>query len=169
MSASASNRGTGSPSKLSSKRVQPLPFSILVPLGGMKVSTNKIYAGIHWSKRANIADGFTGLIRFVCSRALPVGQYPVQIRYRFFFAKQPLDTTNCAFMAKCLEDALRAVGVLEEDDPAHVAATVLEVPPRSADGSGDPATHTVRDQASRGGRKLVREDMVEITISPYKQ
>ncbi len=138
-----------------------LPLTYRVPLAGNKFSTNKIYAGTHWSKRKSVKDGLTGIAGLFCRPAFKIGSYPVEIRYRFCFASRPLDTLNCATMAKMLEDAFRAIGILEDDDPAHVAKSVLEVAvlPRP---KGPPKLHA---PGAKGNAPY--EDYVDITINEY--
>lgn len=103
------------------------PIAYRIPLRGLKVSTNQIYAGIHWSKRKQIKDGIASVTQGFCRPVRACESYPVAIGYRFIFGSKPLDTLNCAFMAKCIEDAFRAIGILEDDDVAHVASSFIEV------------------------------------------
>ncbi len=136
-------------------------ISYRMPLEGLKVSTNKIYAGIHWAKRKEIKDGFLNLAVIFCRPVQRVESYPVRIHYRFVFASRGLDTLNTAFMAKMLEDSFRTIGILEEDDPAHVAETILEVvvlPKKKRSKGSD-------DERSKDDAK--DEDFVEINISEY--
>lgn len=121
-----------------------------LPLAGIKFSTNKIYAGIHWTQRKRFKDDIFFIVRAYCKPAVPIKSYPVFIHYRFLFETAALDTTNTAGMAKCIEDSLCAIGILKNDDPRFVAATLLEV-------------------ESRKSKKQPREDWVEITISDYEQ
>lgn len=135
----------------------------LIPIGALKVSTNKIYAGIHWAQRKAAKDGILGYAKIFCRPAKPIQSYPVEIRYRFLFSSRTLDTLNCAFMAKMFEDALRHLGILKEDDPAHVAKSVLEVA-KLGEEEG-------KALAAASGQQMVpkREDYLEITIQNYKQ
>lgn len=64
-------------------------------------------------------------------------------------------------MAKMLEDAFRAIGILEEDDPAHVGRSIIEViaiprekRPKAPHGPWTPGI-------------AKSEDYIEITIQPY--
>ena len=64
-------------------------------------------------------------------------------------------------MAKALEDAFRSLGILEEDDPSHVARTILEVfklTPKKKKA----AVYGVRPQVD-----TKNEDYVEIIIENY--
>lgn len=65
-------------------------------------------------------------------------------------------------MAKMLEDAFRTLGILQEDDPSHVAKTVLEVvilpkKKRSKDAG---------DKRSKDDEE--NKDHVIIQITPYE-
>lgn len=132
-----------------------------IPLLGLKASTNKIYAGEHWSKRKQLKDGIASVAAVFCRPVRSIESYPVEIRYRFCFVSRPLDTLNCAYMAKAFEDAFRSLGILEDDDPAHVARTVLEVDvfPRKKGSSSDDASSAQGDAP--------HEDQLEVTIVPY--
>lgn len=93
----------------------------------LKFSTNKIYAGTHWGKRKSIKDVIARHAEIFCRPAARIVSYPVEIRYRFCFVTRPLDTTNTTALVKMFEDALRAIGILEDDDPSHVVRTIIEV------------------------------------------
>lgn len=90
-----------------------------------KVSTNKIYAGIHWRERKALADLYHSEVLELKGK-LKVKTYPVEILYDWHFVKKPLDTLNCAFMSKMIEDGLVAVGVLEGDEPEFVRRSILD-------------------------------------------
>lgn len=138
-----------------------LPVTYKIPLQGIKFSTNKIYAGIHWAKRKQIKDSIASYAGVFCRPIQKIESYPVEVRYRFFFRTRPLDTLNTAAMAKMFEDALRSLGVLADDDPTHVARSVLDV--ARIDRSKNKAVHG--SQGPKGNEK--DEDYLELTISPY--
>lgn len=98
-----------------------------IPITGIKISTNAIYAGIHWTKRKELKDSILSIAGFFCKPVQKVKSYPIEIGYRFIFASKPLDTTNTTFMVKMFEDALCAIGILEDDSPKYVARTIIEV------------------------------------------
>ena len=99
-----------------------------IPITGVKISTNKIYAGVHWSKRKQIKDDVSGYAMAFCRPIQEIESYPVEIRYRFLFRTRPLDTLNTAYMSKMFEDSLVSLGVIKDDTPRYVARAVLEVP-----------------------------------------
>lgn len=134
----------------------------LVPLRGIKCSTNTIYAGIHWSKRKEIKDGIASVAGAFCRPVQKIQSYPVQIYYRFLFGTRPLDTLNTTFMAKCFEDAFRALGILKDDSPKYVAKTILEV--------GVVGPWEIKKKIAALGPKADAKDKdwLEITIDDYK-
>lgn len=84
-----------------------------------KISTNQIYSGIHWAKRKEIKDLYKDYCRFNI-KLEKVVSYPARLVYEFNFKRNPLDTLNCAYMAKMIEDCLVEFGIIENDDPAHI-------------------------------------------------
>jgi len=136
-----------------------ITFKILLTTG-LKQSTNKIYAGIHWTKRKELKNGFLGNVARVCKKLEPIECYPVQISYRFVFETKALDTLNCAYMAKCIEDALCSTRVLKDDDPAHVTRSIIEVvkKPRPDVPGETPADRKIR-------KAIKKEDIVEVEIT----
>lgn len=133
-----------------------------IPLNGLKVSTNKIYAGIHWTKRKESADAIHSVATGFCRPIKRVESYPVEIIYRFVFTSRSLDTLNCAYMAKCIEDAFRAIGILEDDSPSYVARTIIE----SVAESKTKDRTKVRVQGKKNNAQ--HEDFVDITINSLK-
>lgn len=95
-------------------------MNIRIPLPE-NVSTNAIYSGLHWSKRKKLADLYHWSLAQFKNQA--VKEYPVDINYIFTFKGKPLDTTNCTYMAKMLEDGLVKNGVIGNDSPEYVAFT----------------------------------------------
>jgi hypothetical protein len=60
-----------------------------------KISTNKIYAGVHIEKK-------------------------IELEFIFYFKSRVLDSSNCSYMGKLLEDCLVAHGVLQDDTIKYV-------------------------------------------------
>lgn len=98
-------------------------MNIKIPLPE-KVSTNEIYAGVHWRKRQKLADLYHhSLIEY---RLLHHTQkYPVDITYIFRFKGRLLDCDNCSYMAKLLKDGLRKWKIIEDDSPEFVQSVTL--------------------------------------------
>lgn len=91
----------------------------------MKVSTNKIYAGMHWTQRKKIADAFHASIAELIEDgnivSFGIEKYPVDIFLEFKFINRPLDSSNSAgFMGKCIEDGLHKANVIPDDTPKYV-------------------------------------------------
>lgn len=80
---------------------------------------------MHWKRRKELADLYHMEVLELKGK-LKVTKYPVEIFYDWHFKKNPLDTLNCAFMSKMIEDGLVAVEVLKDDSPQYVKRTVLE-------------------------------------------
>lgn len=88
-----------------------------------KVSTNDIYAGVHWSKRKLLANTYH--LSLIEHRSFKVKDYPVDITYIFSFKGKLLDCDNCSYMAKLLKDGLRAWEIIEDDSPQFVQSVTL--------------------------------------------
>lgn len=98
-----------------------------IPLRGVKVSTNKIYAGTHWISRKAIKDRIYDCAESFCQPVKKIRSYPVKIEYRFFFATKAFDSSNCSYMVKMFEDALCTLGIIKDDAPQFVASTFISV------------------------------------------
>lgn len=90
-----------------------------------KVSLNAIYAGMHWRRRKELADLYHEEVLELKGK-LKVEEYPVLITYEWHFVKNALDSLNCAYMSKMIEDGLVKVGVLENDSPKFVRRSMLD-------------------------------------------
>lgn len=143
------------------KMFRNIMITYRIPISGLKKSTNKIYAGEHWSKRKEFKDSVFSYARYFCRPIKEFGPYPVEISYKFFFTSRALDTLNCAYMAKCFEDALHTLGVLEDDDPKHVAKSCLEVIKIDKKKTALAVAHMGPAQNAKN------EDWLEITINKY--
>ena len=97
-----------------------MQFTIPIP---QKVSTNVIYSGKHWTVRKQHADLYHQYIRAEVKPPEKGFEYPIDITYIFNFKGKLLDTTNCTYMVKLLEDGLVKSGIIEDDDPKHVQYT----------------------------------------------
>ncbi len=128
------------------------------PITGLKQSTNKIYAGQHWGKRQKFKDSVLDYVAGFCRPVQAPRSYPVEISYRFLFRSRAIDTLNTAYLAKTIEDSFRAVGILEDDDPKHVARTVLEVVAADKKKNSKAVSNSGRQTDEKN------EDYVEITI-----
>lgn len=83
-----------------------------------KVSTNKIYAGKHFSYRQKIKDAYALIIPKKYHSIFQKEFYSVH--YKFEWKKNALDCTNCSFMVKILEDILFA-----SDAPKYISTVTI--------------------------------------------
>lgn len=86
---------------------------------------NKIYSGMHWRRRKELADLYHEEVLELKGK-IKVTKYPVEIFYDWYWPNNPLDSLNCAFMSKMIEDGLVHVGVLEDDSAKYVRRSVLQ-------------------------------------------
>lgn len=80
----------------------------------IKVSANDIYAGQHWAKRAKIKDMFLWALLGLKSQLKPVSA--CKLVFNFKFKTHPLDSSNCSYMAKMIEDCLVHYKILKNDN-----------------------------------------------------
>ena len=83
-----------------------------------KLSTNKIYEGVHWAIRKKHKDLFLWAFIGVASKIKPVDN--CDIEFEFGFKSKPLDCDNCSYMAKLLIDCLRHYNKLPDDTPEYL-------------------------------------------------
>lgn len=79
-----------------------------------KVSTNEIYAGTHWSKRAKHKDIMLWSFLGVKSQLKPVDK--CKLSFEFLFKRNPLDCSNCSYLVKLLEDCLTHYKIIKDDN-----------------------------------------------------
>lgn len=90
-----------------------------------KVSSNKFYAGMHFTERAKIKDAFLWAVK-AKRHSLPiVKNYPVDINFEFTFKSRLLDWVNTSIMAKMIEDGLVFCNVLHDDSKKYVRSGKL--------------------------------------------
>jgi hypothetical protein len=85
-----------------------------------KVSTNKVYAGVHWATRKQWANDWHSVVMDEAIRQygnkIPTFESKlVRVEIAFSWQKNPLDASNCSFMGKCIEDSLVLLGVIQDD------------------------------------------------------
>ena len=83
-----------------------------------KISLNKWYAGMHWTKRKKIKDSYTQIVRSQFREVLPKDK-SYSVEYCFTFKSRPLDASNCVAMVKMIED------IIFEDDSYKVVHSIL--------------------------------------------
>lgn len=88
-----------------------------------KVSLNQV-KGMRWKKWYRLAELYHNEVIELKGK-IRVGEYPVVIRYEFFWNRNALDSLNQALIAKLLEDGLVKANVLEDDSPQYVRESQL--------------------------------------------
>ena len=70
-----------------------------------KISLNKVYSGVHWTKRKKDKDAYYLLVKNQFKDVLSDDKV-YSVSYTFEFKKSPLDTSNCVYMLKLIEDII---------------------------------------------------------------
>jgi hypothetical protein len=85
-----------------------------------KESTNKIYSGVHWRVRQLLKDNYLYEIK-KCKGLfhIPV-EYPVDLELTFEFSGKTLDSSNCSYMGKIVEDCLVKIGIFPNDSIKYI-------------------------------------------------
>jgi hypothetical protein len=84
-----------------------------------KVSTNQIYSWIHWRKRKQIADWYHQLTKKDCKEFSTLLD-KVDISFKFYFRSRYLDSSNCSFMWKMIEDSLVKNKLIKDDSNMYI-------------------------------------------------
>ena len=90
-----------------------------------KISTNAIYAGIHWNTRHKQSLLYHRALLPHRTKRIDKEAYPVDLHFIFTFKKQPLDCSNCTYMVKLLEDGLIEHGIIKDDKPNYVGSITI--------------------------------------------
>lgn len=86
---------------------------------------NRIYAGVHWSKRKKQAEEIHALVRYELYRQkIPrrASEKPVELR---FYYNSKLDVSNHGYLSKLIEDALKGY-LIVDDSRKYVRRFVQE-------------------------------------------
>lgn len=78
-----------------------------------KLSTNSIYAGIHWSERKKHKDLF--LWSMIGMKKLNYVN-KCELEFDFEFKGKPLDASNCSYLVKLCEDCLVHYKIIPDDN-----------------------------------------------------
>jgi hypothetical protein len=92
-------------------------FTIELPI---KISTNKIYAGIHWTTRNKHKESFYYEVLRNKKYIAKPQNYPLELTFNFVFKSRPLDSSNCSYMAKMIEDSLVKIGIIPDDTIKYI-------------------------------------------------
>lgn len=82
-----------------------------------KISLNKWYAGLHWTKRKKMKDEYKLLILSRFKTLLPSDR-SYHTEYNFIFKQRALDASNCVAMVKMIED------IIFEDDSYKIIKSI---------------------------------------------
>lgn len=85
----------------------------------IKVSTNQIYAGVHWRKRKRMKDNYLLMYKRQLREIRPFAN-KVNLFFHFYFKSKKLDSSNCSYMGKILEDCLVTYKILKNDSDVYV-------------------------------------------------
>lgn len=90
---------------------------IRIPI--IKISTNVIYSGKHWRTRAKHKQDYL----LLCSsfKNYDFIEDKVDIHIDFYFKGRALDSSNCSYMGKLIEDSLVHYGILKDDTIKYVS------------------------------------------------
>ena len=95
-----------------------------------KISGNKLYAGVHWTTRAKIAEDFHlavwASVKNAKVKPIDPKLYPVDMEYTFFL-KGKLDTSNTFAMLKLVEDGLVGAKILSGDSQEFVGKITTSI------------------------------------------
>lgn len=85
-----------------------------------KYSFNKVYAGMHWTKRKAAADYFHSLTQCALyNQKLPKLPFKKPVRITMYFNSN-LDVSNHSWIAKMIEDGMKG-WLIQDDTKKYVA------------------------------------------------
>lgn len=84
----------------------------------LKISTNEIYAGKHWTIRRDHKNTYLRDLITLKNQIKPV--ISCDLEFEFNFKSKPLDCDNCGYMAKLIIDTLRYYGKIPDDSPKYI-------------------------------------------------
>lgn len=95
---------------------------ITIPI--IKVSSNTIYAGKHWTFRKKLKDDYL----FLTNKFKELQPYneKINIDFKFYFKSRALDSSNCSFMVKMIEDCLTHYKVIKDDTIKYIGRISIE-------------------------------------------
>ena len=92
------------------------------------ISTNKVYAGMHWGTRKRIAEHYHKVVAKEFARdGVALLTYPVHLVFVFSMTKRLMDCSNVSFMGKMIEDGLVSAGLVPTDTIKHICAVTYKV------------------------------------------
>jgi len=91
----------------------------------IKVSTNRIYGGCHWTQRMDYKNAISSVVYKYRELFHKVEEknLPIDLKMTFEFKGRTLDSSNCSYMAKMIEDAMvKKIGVIPGDSIKYVGS-----------------------------------------------
>ena len=88
-----------------------------------KVSTNSIYSGKHWRTRAKHKEEMLEVFKDIETQPF---ENQVDINMDFYLKGRTLDSSNCSYMFKIIEDCLVKCGYLIDDTSKYVRRVSME-------------------------------------------
>ena len=93
-----------------------------------KVSTNKFYAGMHWTKRNELKNIYHWELKSAINKYKPkIDKFPIDLCFDFYFKSRMLDADNCSVMAKMITDALRKENIIPDDTYKYIYSVKYSV------------------------------------------
>jgi len=90
-----------------------------------KVSTNKIYAWMHWRQRKKIADYYHNISRDDCIELWHI-DWKVDLDFKYYWRSRYLDSSNTSFISKTIEDSLVKNKLLTDDSNSYIWKVTYE-------------------------------------------
>lgn len=91
----------------------------------IKVSTNQIYAGVHWSKRNTLKQDYLWITANPFKKLKPVNN-KVDVDFTFYWTGKVLDSDNNGYVSKVLKDCLVHYKILKNDTIEFVGRVSME-------------------------------------------
>ena len=103
------------------------PRTAIIEIPWIGPTLNKVWAGVHWTSRRNIARQGHEMTCVYAKRIRPF-ENPVHITFQPIVTGKFFDASNYMLTAKIIEDGLVKCGVLEDDGPKFVLSVKLLAP-----------------------------------------
>ena len=97
-------------------------------------STNRIYAGVHWSERHKVKQVGRLATRSAAHHWIKPFNSPVILRFTPFIniSDKMYDTSNYSYSNKIIEDELVYTGIIQRDTASFVRSWIMMAPERTS-------------------------------------
>lgn len=101
-------------------------MQFILPLP-QKISSNSVYAGMHWTKRQKLANDFhlAVLTSIKQQKISPCREFPVKVKYEYHLAGRMPDISNLGLMTKLVEDGLVRAGIFPDDSYKYIQEIII--------------------------------------------